>query len=118
MNRVLLNKKLDDRARNKDLADKTRLPTVNEVTVRQSAVWAWRAVREAGSPLAPLLRPSGDRTRSATAGLMQPATMRCHAARNLSTTWNHSEELRHAVTLSAAKRVATRLASEHRFRGL
>ena len=90
------------------------LSCIKQLTVRQAAVMAWRVVNEPGHVLRSLLRVPNDRTRAGVTDRRQPSSMRCTASRNLAAVWNESAELRSAMTLSGAKTVAKKIASEHR----
>ena len=98
-----------DRHRASDLADQANIPTLNQITVKGSALNAWKAVN--GGPLSDMLQSYDSRTRSATVeNLRKPTSTRCLAARNMAEAWNFSKELREAKTLPEAKRVASKLA--------
>ena len=107
--RNLLGVKRIDRHRASNLADRANIPTLNQITVKGSALNAWKA--ENGGPLRDMLQPYDSRTRSADLhNLRKPTSTRCLAARNMSEAWNFSKELREAKTLPEAKRVASKLA--------
>ena len=112
--RTLLGVNCSDRIRASELANRSGLPTVNEVVVRQSAMSAWKAVNVRAHPLAGLLNDFDGRTRNAAENLKKPATGRCVAARNMSSAWNSSVALRGATTVAAAARAARELARTSR----
>ena len=58
-----------------DLADRSGLPTVNEIVVRQSAVMAWRAVN--GNALKDVLENYDDRTPGAAGDMRKAVSKRC-----------------------------------------
>ena len=95
-----------------DLAARAKLPTLNEVVTKQSAISAWRS--QNGGPLDDILVAYDERTRGASLKWKRPVSARCVAARNLTLTWNSSEELRSAQTLSHAKVAAKKLAQSVR----
>ena len=112
--RELLGSKKVDRERVSELADRAGLPTLNEVVVRQAAVAAWKAMRDPSSPFASLVKLADARTRSNAQEHVQPVSVRCLAARNISAVWNASEDLRNVSSPTGAKRVAKKLAEQHR----
>ena len=115
LSRVLLGIKREDRVRVEDLSNKTGIPTLNEISTRQAAVAAWKAVNAKTKALEGILIPYDYRTRGAAEGLRRPASISCLAATNLATAWNNSEDLRSASTLSRARVAAKKLASEARW---
>ena len=110
--RLLLGIKRTDRYKTVDLTDKSGLPTVNEIVVRQAAVAAWKATN--GSALEEVLEMHDSRTRGSSQDMRKPISQRCLPASNMSTVWNSSETLRKATTLSQARSVARHIAKEHR----
>ena len=95
--------------------DKAKIPTVNEIVVRQSATMAWRANN--GNSLEDVLEPYDGRTRSwhqGTDGMKKAVSQRCLPAVNMCRIWNSSEALRKATSLNEAKSIAKRLAKEAR----
>ena len=112
--RVLLGVGRGDQVRVTQLCDRTNLPTINEIIVRQSATSAWKAVRSKDSPLSNVLVTYDPRTRGASEDLRQPISRKCVAANNLALVWNSSAELRDAETLSKAKITAKKLAQSAR----
>ena len=92
--------------------DKSGLPTVNEVVVRQSAISAWKAVN--GGALGEVLEKFDDRSRGSACNLRRPASQRCLPAVNMASAWNSCEALRKATTLSEARSVAKKIAREAR----
>ena len=96
-----------------DLAARAKLPTLNEVVTKQSAISAWRS--QNGGPLDDILVPFDERTRGASLKWKRPVSTRCVAARNLSLTWNASEELRSAQTINHAKVAAKKLSQSVRY---
>ena len=113
--RVLLGVRLADRWRVSDLANRANLPTVNEIVIKQSAIAAWKAVNNPSDPLREVLPTYDTRTRGASSDLRRPISPRCIAAVNMTAVWNSSQELRSAVSLAEAKRVAVQIASSARF---
>ena len=110
--RVLLGVRRADHYRVADLVDKSGLPTVNEVVVRQSAISAWKAVN--GGALGEVLEKFDDRSRGSACNLRRPASQRCLPAVNMASAWNSCEALRKATTLSEARSVAKKIAREAR----
>ena len=110
--RVITGLKRTDHVRVADLAARAKLPTLNEVVTKQSAISAWRS--QNGGPLDDILAPYDERTRGASLKWKRPVSTRCVAARNLTLTWNSSEELRSAQTLNQAKVAAKKLAQSVR----
>ena len=110
--RVLLGVRRADHYRVADLVDKSGLPTVNEVVVRQSAISAWKAVN--GGALGEVLETFDDRSRGSACNLRRPASQRCLPAVNMASAWNSCEALRKATTLSEARSVAKKIAREAR----
>ena len=110
--RVITGLKRTDHIRVADLAARAKLPTLNEIVTKQSAISAWRS--QNGGPLDDILVPYDERTRGASLKWKRPVSTRCVAARNLSLTWNSSEELRSAQTLNHAKVAARKLAQSVR----
>ena len=98
--RIITGLKRSDHIRVADLAARAKLPTLNEVVTKQSAISAWRS--QNGGPLNDILVPYDERTRGASLKWKRPVSTRCVAARNLTLTWNSSEELRSAQTLNHA----------------
>ena len=92
-----------------DLAARAKLPTLNEVVTKQSAISAWRS--QNGGLLDDILVPYDERTRGASLKWKWSVSTRCVAARNLALTWNSSDELRSAQTLNHAKVAAKKLRS-------
>ena len=114
--RVLLGVQRKDRLRVEDLANRTGLPTVNQIVVSQAGVAAWRAVRqENSSPLAGMLTRYDPRTRGASEELVKASHPSCTAASNMARVWNAAPDLRAAGTLSAAKQKAKQFAAKTRF---
>ena len=110
--RVITGLKRTDHIRVADLAARAKLPTLNEVVTKQSAINAWRS--QNGGPLDDILAPYDERTRGASLKWIKPLSTRCVAARNITLTWNSSEELRSAQSLSQAKVAAKKLAQNVR----
>ena len=102
--RTLLGVRMADRLRAVDLADRASLPTLNEIVVKQAAIAAWKAVN--GGALNDLLQPFDTRSRGSSLNLRKPSSTRCIAASNMADTWNASEQLRAAKTLTQAKSAA------------
>ena len=92
-----------------DLAARAKLPTLNEVVTKQSAISAWRS--QNGGLLDDILVPYDERTRGASLKWKRSVSTRCVAARNLALMWNSSDELRSAQTLNHAKVAAKKLRS-------
>ena len=115
LSRELLGIRRKDRVKVTDLANRTGIPTLNEIATKQAAVAAWRAVNVEAGALENVLVPFDGRTRGATGGLRRPASTRSIAAMNLSTAWNWCEDLRTAATLSGARAAAKKLAFEARW---
>ena len=91
-----------------DLLQDAKLPTVNKIVVRESAMTAWRALSKhsVGSPLTGLLEglSQDGRTRGAAAGLLRmPDDGRNVLVRNAATIWNKYPELREAKSPNGAK---------------
>ena len=109
--RVLLGKKRSDCINCAKLAEKAKLPTINEIVTKQAAMAAWKSLNGAdGSSLASLLEPQDSRTRGGIAGLVNPTSARCIAVTNMANVWNASEALRSAKTIAEAKKCANDLA--------
>ena len=106
--RVIIGSKRTDHIRVADLAARANLPTLNEIITKQAAISAWRS--QNGGPLHDILMPYDERTRGSSENRIRPVSTRCVASRNLAHTWNASEELRNAKTLSEAKLAAKKLA--------
>ena len=111
--RIITGLKRSDHIRVADLAARAKLPTLNEVVTKQSAISAWRS--QNGGPLNDILVPYDERTRGASLKWKRPVSTRCVAARNLTMTWNSSEELRSAQTINHAKVAAKKLAQSVRY---
>ena len=107
--RTLLGVRMADRLKVMDLADRSSLPTLNEIVVKQAAVAAWKAAN--GGALQDLLQPFDSRSRGSSLNLRRPSSTRCIAAYNMADTWNASEQLRAAKTLTQAKTAAKKFAS-------
>ena len=112
--RVLLGARRADRIRVEELSDRSGLPTVNGIVIKQAAMAAWNAVL-GGSCLNNALLTFDGRTRGATTGLRRPISKRSVASCNMSAAWNASEELRAAKTIHEAKTAALNLAKATRF---
>ena len=113
--RVLLGKKRSDCINCAKLAEKAKLPTINEIVTKQAAMAAWKSLNGAdGSSLASLLEPQDSRTRGGIAGLVNPTSARCIAVTNMANVWNASEALRSAKTIAEAKKCANDLAKSVR----
>ena len=110
--RLLLGIRRADHHRVVDLIDRSKLPTVNEIVIRQSSVAAWKADR--GGALHDVLESYDCRTRGSADNLKRPKSERCLAANNMARTWNSSEALRRATTLAEARLVAKKMAKEAR----
>ena len=95
-----------------DLSDRSGLPTVNEIVVRQSAIVAWRASN--GNTLQDVLEKYEDRTRGASGYLRKPVSQCCLPAVNMCTIWNSCEALRKADLLTAARSIARKISKEAR----
>ncbi|QQP49816.1 Hypothetical protein FKW44_010610, partial [Caligus rogercresseyi] len=108
--RILLGVQRADRLRVVDLLDRSHLPSVNEILVKQAAIPAWKAMNVDSCPLERILEGFDERTRSATICLKKPVSTNCVAAVNLSKAWSLSQPLREACTLSSARRVAKTMA--------
>ncbi|QQP49644.1 Putative RNA-directed DNA polymerase from transposon BS, partial [Caligus rogercresseyi] len=108
--RILLGVQRADRLRVVDLLDRSHLPSVNEILVKQAAISAWKAMNVDSCPLERILECFDERTRSATICLKKPVSTNCVAAVNLSKAWSLSKPLREACTLSSARRVAKTMA--------
>ena len=109
--RVLLGKKRSDCINCAKLAEKAKLPTINEIVTKQAAMAAWKSLNGAdGSSLAGLLEPQDSRTRGGISGLVNPTSVRCIAVTNMAKVWNASEALRSAKTIAEAKKCANDLA--------
>ena len=110
--RVLMGVRRRDKVRTKDLLDRTGIPTVNEIVVKQAALAAWKAEKRE-SPLGQFLCPCDTRTRCATDNIRRPANNSI-AVRNMAAVWNESELLRTASTRGDAIRAARALARTFR----
>ena len=106
---VITGLKRTDHIRVADLAARAKLPTLNEVVTKQSAISAWRS--QNGGLLDDILVPYDERTRGASLKWKRSVSTRCVAARNLALMWNSSDELRSAQTLNHAKVAAKKLRS-------
>ena len=115
--RLLLRVHRSDRVRAANMAEKLCFLTVNQVVVQQSAVAAWKCanLRCGGTgPLDNVATPISTNTRAATEGLLRPCSSSV-AAKNITTIWEHSPELRAATSLQMAKTKARELASRTSF---
>ena len=106
---VITGLKRTDHIRVADLAPRAKLPTLNKVVTKQSAISAWRS--QNGGLLDDILVPYDERTRGASLKWKRPLSTRCVAARNLTLTCNASEELWSAQTRNHAKVAAKKLRS-------
>ena len=95
-----------------DLSDRSGLPTVNEIVVRQSAIMAWRASN--GNTLQDVLEKYDDRTRGASGDLRKPVSQRCLPAVNMCAFSNSCEALLKAESLTAARYIAKKISKEAR----
>jgi endonuclease/exonuclease/phosphatase (EEP) superfamily protein YafD len=111
--RVLLGAHRIQHTKVEDLINRSSLPTLNEITVKQSAIAAWTAMRDS-SPLSFLLQPVQSQTRAASKGLVRPLTDSI-AAVNMAEVWNSCPDLRKAVSLHSARQCAIKLARCARF---
>ena len=107
--RTLLGVRRADHVRTEDLMDRAKLPTLNEIVVRQAALNAWKAVN--GGTLSELLLPYDSRTRGAEGNLRKPVSRRCLATSNMANCWNAHEPLRNAKTIGEARSAARKLAN-------
>ena len=107
--RTLLGIRRADHFRTEDLMDRAKLPTLNEIVVRQAALNAWKAVN--GGTLAEFLQPYDSRTRGAEYNLRKPVSWRCRATANMANCWNSYEPLRIAKTIGEARTAARKLAN-------
>ena len=107
--RTLLGIRRADHFRTEDLMDRAKLPTLNEIVVRQAALNAWKAVN--GGTLAEFLQPYDSRTRGAENNLRRPVSWRCRATANMANCWNSYEPLRIAKTIGEARTAARKLAN-------
>ena len=112
LSRILLGITRADHFKVEDLADRSGLPTLNEIVVRQAAVASWKAAR--GGALEEVLESYDNRTRGSARNLRRPISQRCTGALNMANTWNASHTLREAKTISQAKRAARELAKTAR----
>ena len=112
--RVLFGKRRADQERVSDLLDKTSLPTMNEVVVRQSAMAAWKSQRDQNGPLGAILKPFDSRTRGSSLELRRPISVNSVAALNMASAWNACCQLREATNSSQAKKAAKQLATASR----
>ena len=95
-----------------DLADRSGLPTLNQIVAKQAAMNAWKS--QNGGPLNDILVPYDDRTRKCAESWRKPTSTRCVAASNMAKAWNASSLLREAKSLTEAKSAAKKLAEEAR----
>ena len=93
------------------LADKAKLPTMNELVVKRSSVEAWKAMH--GGALKGAIEYVSSTSRASSSGLVKSQTD-SRPDTNLKKCWNASEELRKASTLNGAKSAARKLASAAR----
>ena len=112
LSRLLLGVTRADHHRTEDLLDKAKVPSVNQIIVRQSALSAWRAVN--GGALEGVLQSDENRARGAGSNLKRPASQGCIATSNMAATWNESQPLREAKTLGEARAAARKLAESLR----
>ena len=110
--RTLLGIRRADHVRTEDLMDRAKIPTLNEITVRQAALNSWKAVN--GGALAEFLQPYDSRTRAAECNLRRPVSGRCIAISNMASCWNSSELLRSAKSIGEARSAARKLANSVR----
>ena len=92
--------------------DKAKVPSVNQIIVRQSTLSAWRAAN--GGALEEVLQTYDSRSRGAVSNLRRPVSQGCIASTNMAATWNVSEPLRKAKTLWEARSAARKLAESVR----
>ena len=92
--------------------DRAKIPSLNEIVVRQAALNAWKAVN--GGALAEFLQPRDSRTRAAECNLRRPVSRRCIAISNMANCWNASQPLRNAKTIGEARSAARKLANSVR----
>ena len=109
--RLLTGHTRKDRIRVSTLTDKAKVPTLNEIIVKRSALEAWKARN--GGVLETALIPINSLTRASSNGLVKSRTESIPDT-NMKKCWNSSQSLRDAKSLSEAKRVAKLLASEAR----
>ena len=110
--RTLLNIRRADHVRTEDLMDRAKIPTLNEIVVRQAALNSWKAVN--GGALSEFLLPYDSRTRAAESNLRRPVSRRCIAISNMANCWNASQPLRNAKTIGEARSAARKLANSVR----
>ena len=110
--RILLGHTRAEHYKVEDLVDRSNVPTLNEIVVRQAALSSWKAVH--GGALEGLLVTYDDRSRASTKNLRQPISQRCIAATNMAYTWNASQTLREATSLTEARRAARELGKSKR----
>ena len=110
--RTLLNIRRADHVRTEDLMDRAKIPTLNEIVVRQAALNSWKAVN--GGALSEFLQPYDSRTRAAESNLRRPVSRRCIAISNMANCWNASQPLRNAKTIGEARSAARKLANSVR----
>ena len=110
--RTLIGARRADRLRVSDLADRSGLPTLNQIVAKQAAMNAWKS--QNGGPLNDILVPYDDRTRKCAESWRKPTSTRCVAASNMAKAWNASPLLREAKSLTEAKSAAKKLAEEAR----
>ena len=110
--RLLLGVTRADHHRTEDLLDKAKVPSVNQIIVRQSALSAWKAAN--GGALEEVLQSYDSRTRGAVSNLKRPVAPGCIATSNMAAAWNESKSLREAKTLGEARAAARKLAESFR----
>ena len=108
----LLGVRRADHVHTEDLMDRAKLPTLNEIVVRQAALNSWKAVN--GGTLAEFLQPYDSRTRGAEGNLRKPVSRRCLATSNMANCWNSYEPLRNAKTIGEARSAARKFANSVR----
>ena len=109
--RVLTKKRRTDHIRTRDLLDRAKLPSLNEMVIRSSGILAWAMA----SPKHPLHRvfinlAADPRTRTATAGLLRIPEGGNTPMYNVCKIWNACPELRAAGTKHAAKNTINKFA--------
>ena len=109
--RVLTGHSRKDKIPIANLLTKAKVPTINEIVVKRSALEAWKSMN--GGALKQALIPTGSTTRAASEGLVTSRTTSIPDT-NMKRCWNLCPELRKAKSLNQARKAARKFGSEAR----
>ena len=106
--RLVTRRRRSEHVKVADLLDDAKLPTVNKIVVRESAMSAWNALspHSGGSPLSETFETlhQDGRTRGASSGVLRmPDDDKNVLIKNAATVWNRYPDLRAAKSLSSAR---------------